>query len=292
MEGKCENLQRAINEVASLMDTISQSVDRNAITEFSRVCQKFVELRTKLSLIEAIDQNNIPESINSDRLGEVEAKNDEMRQKIIDLQNSLKEIHPERVTELLDHSRQTLESVTRKLEESRGSNIDELLKMVMEELAEADRISKSQEWYDRAYAKLSEFTGIEVAEDGTVRVLGTHIVQFTANSVHIDPPDVFVGDLDPFESSNGVCVSEIIERLAALKDMRNIADTLGYRLETCNDAPLVALFPPSADTPAIFALIGHKQHPLVEWGNVNVDAFNSNEQPMMDKVRKLFSAFR
>ena len=45
MEGKCESLQRAINEVASLMDTVSQTVDKNDINEESSPLRKSIAMR-------------------------------------------------------------------------------------------------------------------------------------------------------------------------------------------------------------------------------------------------------
>ena len=287
MEAKCAALRDAITRASSLLGQLSETVDRRDLEEFTLVCQRFIELKTKFLLIQAIENKDLPSKVPFDALHTIEAKNEETSRVIADFQKSIGDLDPAKISRLVDESRATLESVQSKLDESRDGDIEELLQLAQDELRHVQEAAQSRDWYERAYRKLSEFSGVEVLDDGSVRVLGSHIVRFRGNSVSIDPQDVFVEDIDPSSSSNGICVSEVIERLNALKHLRSIADSLGWRIEVRRDAPLVALHVPGIPTPAILALIGYQQYPLVEWGSANVDAFNRSTEPMLSKLKKM-----
>ena len=287
MDAKCAALRESIGKVSSFLNQLSESIDTKDFTEFTVVCQRFIELKTKFLLIQAIENNDLPTKVPFDALHDIEAKNDEIKKTMGDLERSISDLNPAGIAQLVDESRAALESIQSTLDETKDGNIEELLQLAQEELQRVQAAAQSRDWYDRAYKKLSEFSGVEVLDNGSVRVLGTHIIRFGADSIALEPPDVFVSDIDPGLSSHGVCISEVIERLNALKDIRSIVNNLGWRAEVRRDAPLVALHAPGVAAPAVLALIGYQQYPLIEWGTADVESFNNSSEPMGTKLKKM-----
>jgi hypothetical protein len=286
MDRVVRSLEAAIDSAVSLADDLKPQIQQKDLDEFTAICQKFIELRTKYMLMKTLEDNDFPSDFSSDKLNALRSQNDQMKGQIQSLQRSFDEIPREQLHALIDESRQTLSNVQAKLRQSKSSNLDELLRLAQEELNHLESSSADYGWYQDAYHKLSEFTGIEVGSDNTIRLLGTHFVSFSDSSVRIDPDDVFVGDLNPSTSSPGVCISEVIERLTSLNDLRSVAQSLGWRLEIQRNAPMVSLFPSNGSPPALFALIGYQEHPLVEWGMVDVDEFNGVTEPTVEKLSR------
>jgi hypothetical protein len=169
----------------------------------------------------------------------------------------------------------------------------DLLKSAQDELSTLERLNESHAWFQAAYSKLSQFSGVEVLEDGKFRLLGSHVVSFSPSSLRMEPSDVYVGDLDPSTSSKGVCISEVIERLASFRDLADVASRLGWKYTVEQNAPIMNLIPSSGPR-AVFALLflpgmedfgDTSAHPLVEWGEVDVDAFNEAKIPLVEKMR-------
>lgn len=287
MDAKCAALRESIGKVSSFLNQLSESIDTKDFTEFTVVCQRFIELKTKFLLIQAIENNDLPTKVPFDALHNIEAKNDEIKKTMSDLDRSISDLNPAGIAQLVDESRAALESIQSTLDETKDGNIEELLQLAQEELQHVQAAAQSRDWYDRAYKKLSEFSGVEVLDNGSVRVLGTHIIRFGADSISLEPPDVFVSDIDPGLSSHGVCISEVIERLNALKHIRSIVANLGWRAEVRRDAPLVALHAPGVAAPAVLALIGYQQYPLIEWGTADVESFNNSSEAMGTKLKKM-----
>ncbi|KAH0786713.1 hypothetical protein GPJ56_009345 [Histomonas meleagridis] len=160
------------------------------------------------------------------------------------------------------------------------------MKLAQEELGHLNDLNKANEWYEAAYNKLSKFTGIEIIDENTLRLLGQYDIRIYNNSIQIIPGDIYIEDIDPSQSTIGVCISEIIERIAALNDFKEITQKLGWNMSIMNDAPIVELSPPlNPNNKALFALIGYETHPLIEWGNVNVEEFNNRNQSLLNKIQ-------
>ena len=77
MEAKCAALRDAITRASSLLSQLSETVDRRDLEEFTMVCQRFIELRTKFLLIQAIENKDLPSKVPFDALHAIEAKNEE-----------------------------------------------------------------------------------------------------------------------------------------------------------------------------------------------------------------------
>jgi hypothetical protein len=292
MDRAVRTLESAIDSAVSLSETLKPPMPQKDLDEFTTICQRFIDLRTKYMLMKTLEEGGFPSDFSPEKLNALRSQNSDLTAQIHALQQSIQDVPTDELHSLIDRSRQTLSEVQAKLDEAQGANVEELLRLAQEELAELEAVSANYGWYEEAYKKLSGYTGIEIGSDHTIRVLETHWVRITGDSLEIDPPEVFVGDLDLSTSSPGVCVSEIIERLSALKDMRAVGRELGWRLEIEDNAPVVSLFPPAGGPPAMFALIGYQEHPLIEWGEVNVDEFNGIAEPTTAKLGRFLRTMR
>jgi hypothetical protein len=286
MEQVLVTLQRAIDAASSLAAELQSQPSQRDIDDFFSLCQRFIDLRTKCLLAKRIEDDDFPADFSAGSVEASRARYEQLKEEVRAVEQSLQSIEPDRLQSLIGEAKQIFADVTARLDRSHGSDLAELMRLAQEELANLESVTKTHGWYEDAYRRLSEFAGIEIDADGAVRLLGTHRITFAATSVAIDPASVFVGDLDPSASSNAICVSEVIERLAALRDMRAVAEELGWECEVERGAPMVALHAPDSDFPAVFALIGYQDHPLVEWGNVDVETFNATAQPLAEKVRR------
>jgi hypothetical protein len=286
MEPVLAALQRAIDAASSLAAELQSQPSQRDIDDFFSLCQRFIDLRTKCVLAKRIEDDDFPADFSAGSVEASRARYEQLKEEVRAVEQALQSIEPARLQGLIGEARQVFADVTARLAQSRGPDLAELARLAQEELAGLDAVARTHGWYEEAYRRLSEFAGVAIDADGAVRLLGTHRIAFAPAAVAIDPPTVFVADLDPSASSHAVCVSEVIERLAALADMRAVADELGWACEVERGAPIVALRAPGSDAPAVFALIGYQDHPLVEWGNVDVEAFNAAAQPLVEKIRR------
>lgn len=287
MNDVISSLDRAIKSATALVNEIQPQINNEEIEDFSRLCQKYIEIQTQYQVIKKIENfNALPDDISENDIQKEQAENEQIRQQIFALQKSNEDmVDPEELRSLIKESQQTLQELREKISKGGNSKIDQDIKMAEEEIAHLDEVAEASEWYKAAYSKLSKFTGIEINDDGSIQIFGTHKVDFTNDQVILDPPSVAVNDLDPLQEPHNVIISEIIERIASLRDMRDIAQKLNWKIDVGNDAPIVFLHSPQTQSPAIFALIGTPIHPLVKWGNVNVDEFNTLNKPMIEKMK-------
>jgi hypothetical protein len=286
MESVIAALQRAIDAASSLAAELQTQPSQHEIDDFFSLCQRFIDLRTKCILAKRIEDNDFPPDFSSDHLASAHARYEELKEEARAVEQSLQSIEPERLQRLIAEAKRLLADVTERLGRSQGADVDELIRLADEELAQLETVATTHGWYESAYRRLSEFSGIRIDEDGTIRLLETHKISFAQSSVSIDPPSVFVGDLDPSESSNAVCISEVIERIAAFNNLTGVARQIGWEVEVGRDAPIVMLFPSASAVPAMFALIGYQEHPLVEWGSVDPEEFNVLEQPLAGNLKR------
>lgn len=295
MDEVISSLDRAIKSASSLINEIKPQISQEEIEEFSQLCKKYIEVQTRYQLVKKIEElSSPPDDISESDIERIQSENEAIRQQIFDLQKSDEDIiDPEELRGLIEESQQTLHDLQEKIGKGGDPRIDQLTKNAQEELSHLEEVAKSNEWYKAAYSKLSSFTGIEINDDNSIQIFGTHRVEFTSSDqVILTPDSVSVSDLDPSKEPHNIIISEIIERIAAFRDMKDLAQKLNWEIDSSQDAPIVFLHPPQGATqtkpPAIFALIGMNIHPLVKWGNVNVDEFNSmNGKSMLDKM-KLF----
>jgi hypothetical protein len=283
MEEVLSNLQRAIDAASSLASELQSRPSQHDIDDFFSLCQRFIDVHTKCLLAKRIEENDFLSDSSNGHLESSSARYEELKEEVHTVEQSLQSIAPDRLQQLINEGKQLLADVTARRDRS---NLGELMRLAQEELSHLEAVAKTHGWYEDAYQRLSDFTGVAVDADGAIRLLGTHVIRFDTHEVIIDPPSVFVGDLDPFLSSNAICISEVIERIAALRDMERVVRELAWEMEVDRNAPIVSLFPPNTGIPAVFALIGYLEHPLVEWGNVDVDEFNGLEQPLVEKLRR------
>lgn len=295
MDEAIKSLNNAIESASSLINGIKPEINSEEIEEFSQLCQKCVEIQTRYQLIKKIENcSSLPDDISESDIEKAQSENEKIRHQIQDLQQSNEDIiDPEQLKGLIEESRQTLQELQEKIGKGGDPKIDQLTKSAQEELSHLEQASKENEWYKAAYAKLSSFTGITINDDNSIQIFGTHRVAFTSDDhVILDPPSVSVSDLDPSQEPHNIIISEIIERLASLRDMKDLAKKLNWEIDSSSDAPIVFLHPPPGVTktqlPATFALIGYNVHPLIKWGDVNVDEFNSMEGKSMYEKMKIF----
>ncbi|OHT15896.1 hypothetical protein TRFO_42233 [Tritrichomonas foetus] len=289
MEAVVHSLEKAIKSATDLCEQIQPQIEDREIEEFSRLCQKFVEIQTKYQIIKALESNELPENISPDDIQKLQTENEEIKQKISQIQRMNENINPNALRELITKSKETLQEITNKLNEGGDPNIDKLARDAKEELAHLEGVAKSNEWYKAAYEKLSKFALIEILDTNSIRLLGTHQVAFQNGAIILTPNNIFIDDIDPKEEPRNICISEIIERLAAFQNLKDAAQKLNWEIETLPNAPVALLHPPSTgdvESPAMFALIGFSMHPLIRWGNVNVDEFNADtKKSIADKIR-------
>lgn len=295
MDEAIKSLDRAIQTASSLINEIKPQISADEIEEFSQLCQKYIEIQTRYQLIQKIESySSLPDDISESDIEKAQSDNEKIRQQIFALQQSNQDaINPEELRELIDESQKTLRELQEKIGQGGDQRIDQLTKIAQEELSSLEEQAKENEWYRAAYEKLSNFTGIKINDDNTIQILGTHTVEFTSGGqIILSPASVYVGDLDPSNEPHNIIISEIIERLASYRDMKDLSKQLNWEIDSCQEAPIVFLHPPQGSTktqrPATFALIGMNIHPLIEWGNVNVDEFNSKECKSMYEKMKLF----
>jgi hypothetical protein len=292
MEQVIANLQRAIDAASSLAAELQSRPSQRDIDDFFSLCQRFIDLRTKCLLAKRIEDSDFPSSLSDGHVDSSNARYEALKEEVRSVEQSLQSIAPDRLQQLITEARQVLADVTARLDHSQAGNLDDLARMTNEELSHLEDVTRTHAWYEDAYHRLSDFTGVAIEADNSVRLLGTHKIQFSEHGVALDPPTVFVGDLDPSESSTAICISEVIERIAALNDMESAARQLAWEIEVDHGAPIVSLFPPETGIPAVFALVGYLEHPLVEWGSIDVDEFNGMAQPLLEKLRRFARSVR
>jgi hypothetical protein len=286
MDSSLATLRRAIDAASSLAAELQVRPSPQDIDDFFSLCERFVDLGTKCALGQRTSADDITPDFSVDQLEPAHVSHEDLKVEVRAIELLLQSIEPERLQGLISDARRLLDDVSARLERSKGSDLDELMRLAGEELAQLEAVAQTHGWYEDAYRRLSEFTGVAIGEDGSIRLLGTHTMKFAPNAVSIDPPSVFVGDLDPGESSDAICISEVMERIAALNNLAGAAKALGWEIEGNRDAPIARLFPPGSGVPAVFALIGYQEHPLVEWGGVDPEEFNGTEQPLIEKLRR------
>ena len=288
------SLEKAINSSSELIDKIQSKVSDKDLDDFISIAQKFVEIQTKYLLIKELENYNPTSKIDHKDLQDAISENEEIKKKIFELQNLNDKINPDELKSLIDKSKKALFELQQKLINGSDPKIDQMIKDAQTELEHLEESNKSNDWYKAAYQKLSKFTGIEINDDETIKLLGSHTISIQNETIIMNPNDVFIGDLHLGTVPLSVRISEIIERISALRDLKNLAQKLGWTIDVSNSAPIASLHPPrgitKSSSPAIFALIGCGSHPLIKWGNININEFNSDQNhSLFEKIKSLQS---
>lgn len=279
-------LKNAIDEVASITKDVKVHAEQIEVNDFIGLCQNFVETRTRYMIMKNIEENETPNKFSQGNMNELQMRNENMIQEIRNVQREIQNIKNEDVESLIANCQRTLNILQTKTKQTKETDVDELVNLAQSELNQLDEISKAGKWYQAAYKKLSEFTGIEVINENTLKLFGQYEIAIFKNTIQIVPNDVYIDDIDPSQELIGVCVSEIIERISALSDFKEISRKLEWNLNIYDDAPIVELTNPlSPNKKALFALIGYEIHPLIEWGNIDVEEFNNKKQPLLAKIQ-------
>lgn len=286
MDEVIKSLQDAVDSVSQITKEIKAQMSQSEVNGFIDLCQKFIETRTKYMIMQNLKENDIPENFSQSELKELQSRNEKIIQEIKNVQRSIQNIQSEDVDGLIEDSKRTLQTLQTKTKQTQVSDVDDLVSLAQSELNKLDEISKAGKWYQSAYKKLSEFTRIEVINENTLKLFGQYEVTIFKNTIQIVPNDIYIEDIDPSQELTSICISEIIERISALNDFRVISRKLEWNLKIYDDAPIVELTNPlSPNNKALFALIGYETHPLIEWGNVDVEEFNNKKQSLLAKIQ-------
>jgi len=288
MEEAIKDLQGALELGEELYKDLRDPIPESELKEFAELCKQFVELRTKYLVLQKIADESPIEEYDERELEELNRRREKMEEEIKELQQMRvnTEESPEKLQELIKKGRSMLNEVNEKSALFSGKNINDIGRLAQEEMENINKTMNAYDWYDSAYKKLSEFSGIHIIDNNTIQVLGTHNVFYTSNSIRVEPSDIYIGDLDVSEEDLRLCVSTIIERLNALKNLKDIALKLNMNLEQEFDAPVVKLVPKNGKATAVFALMGYDNHPLIEWGSIDINEFNDSKMPLIEKIRK------
>ena len=173
-----------------------------------------------------------------------------------------------------------------------GKDYNNLIKQAQQSVQALKQYTKAQDWYKAALESLSNFTQIKIQNDGSIQIFGYYQVIFDQDHLHINPPDVYIDDIIRREDEPlGTCIIEVIERILELQDFQKIAQQLGCQIITNESAPLIQIQGLPCPDPPIFSLIGYQIHPLVQWGTINVEQFNSQSSSvsMLQRIRNCLS---
>lgn len=293
MQQVISSLDAAIHSASNLINEIHPQISRNEVESFLKLCQKYIEVQTKYQIIKRIENcSDFPNDISERDIQNLQIQNDSIRKQIYELQQTENHgLGQDDLMKLIKESQQTLFELQEKLKGGGNPIIDQKTREGEEEIKRLEQESKENDWYKQAYAKLSKFTDIQILDDNSIEICGNHRITVTEqNQIVLTPPDIPINDLDPLSEPMNVIVSEIVERIAALKSLTELANRLQWNI-TCNsEAPVVALQPNSSSTPpALFALMGMNVYPLIQWGKIDVNEFNTNEKPMFDKIKQFQS---
>lgn len=163
---------------------------------------------------------------------------------------------------------------------------DQLYDLAKEELDNREVHTETDSWYRRAQ-NITEAI-VQVTFDGEkATLLGCYSLTRDGTNVRLDPPEVFVGDLDLSEQTFGQCASDAIERILALKDIIDAANTIKAKVRVSDTSPTCEVFFEEGGNCAIFALIGYRDHPLIAWGEKNPDRFNNDTSTFETKFKRM-----
>jgi hypothetical protein len=285
-------LQNLVKSGEDLLAGLGASITDDDVRRFIETAQNYVILFIKSHLLEDIKNDQIIDKANKNELEKMAEKRKEMEIELKSLQETRlnKGDNTENLAELIQQSKTLISAIQENMNNSSSENYDSLVEMCKEEFRKLEEMQKEYDWYNSAYKKLSDFTGLQVIneEEHSFKLLDKYELIINEDSVKLTGNNVYVDDLNPSTSSNGVCVAQVFERLYALEDMQKCAKSLGWYLVINKDAPICTLTPQSNFDlpPALVALVGSGSHPLIEWGDVDPEEFNSIEGSMEEKFRK------
>ena len=290
MNGVISNLQNLVESGEQILGELNASISNEALRQFLVLAEQYVDLYAKSKLLQDIQDDRIIENCKPKELSDLIAKRKEMESELKSIQETREHNGEtaENLSNLIEQSKMVIEVFQQNSPSVNSNDYNSLIDLCNEELKKLEEIEKAYKWYDAAYQKLSNFTGIQVVDldNHIYMLLDRYKLQIADNKFTLLENDVYTGDLDLSTMSVGECLAQIFERLYALEDMQQCAQQLGWSLSVLEDAPLCTLMPPNSTVPAIVALIGSAVHPLVEWGNVPIFDFNETPGTMEQKFRK------
>lgn len=287
MEEEIQGLKQAIEACQKITNGIQNSISQDDFNQFNQLIQLYSELRSKLLLIKKVEDKSILEEINSDDANDIQQQIAQIKDQISQIQVISGNLDPDQIHTLVGEGKKVLNEIQTKIDLCSQVNLDDMVRLAQDEVKQIEEENKMNEWFEAAYKKLSDFAQIELIGDNCFRIMKEYTLNIDGQNFVLNPNVVFIQDISSQYTPPGICLSEIIERIAAYRDMQEIAAKIGWKTKVAVDAPLISLIPPSNKPQAIFALIGYKEHPLVECGNIDVEAFNNSHESFITKIQKL-----
>ena len=284
------NLENLVDSGEKILDQLNASITEEALNQFLGLAQEYVDLYSRTKLLQDIQNDRIIENCKPKELSDLITKRKEMEAELRSIQDTREHNgeSAENLYNLIEQSKKVIVVFRQNSPSTNSNDYNSLIELCNEELKKLEEIETAYQWYDAAYQKLSNFTGIQILdqESQTYLLLDRYQLQIKDHKFVLPKNEVYVNDLDLSTMSVGECMAQIFERLYALEDMQQCADQLGWSMRVLDDAPLCTLYPPNSSTNALVALIGSAVHPLVEWGDVSVFDFNETPGTMEQKFRR------
>lgn len=286
MEAIQIQLRKAIEEGKKLITELQDKVDSEKIEQFNSICEHFCDLEARFQLAQALESSQGHLNITQSDVDEVIAKKDSTELVIKNFEQSvLGDL--DSLQKQIDDGEELLNRMVVEKPDL-GKDYNGLIKLAKDTLVSLKESTKSQNWFKAAYQCLSRFSEISIQNEGSILLFGQYTLTLVGDKFDLSPPDVYIGDISSAEEQLGFCISEIMERILALRDFQSLSQQLNAKLIVNPDAPLIQLQGIGGSDGPIFALIGYKIHPLVEWGDVDITKFNS-QSPSISMLQRITS---
>ena len=270
-----------------LKSNLVKEIPREQIDEYCDLCTEFVELRTKYIILEKISDGSALEEFYQTELNELNDKRQKMEIEIKQLFNTRLETEetPENFELLIDNGEKLLKELEKKKKNLNSDDFDQYVLLAKDEIKSLLEINNKMIWYQKAYKKLSDFSGVEVFDENHFLLLKKYHLYLRNNQILLDPNEICILDID-INTPLSIIISILIERLTALNDFKNICEKLKLEYEVSKEFPLIFITTKKFSN-ITFALFGFEDHPLVDCNEIDIDQFNNNSSiPLIEKIKK------
>lgn len=280
MQAIATQLQDGINQGTELLNDISKNVGNDYMSQFEQVVTEYIDLYTKSQLYETLQQDSIIEAFKKPELDQAMKTKENIEREIQKYRSERENCgikSQDELQKLLKDSKSVLKQLSEKIPQSNTTDYNKVIEMMDKEITNLKKTSEAYEWYESAYAKLSEFTQIEIIADRKYKLKKRYILDVYPTSVELENKEVFVADISPSEDTIGCCLAQVMERLNAFEAVVAAASKLGWNWQTIRDSPFALLIAQNGASVQV-PLFGNNLNTLIPVDNISSTDFQNMQK--------------